>query len=61
MARNTVAVTHCVRMQARTTDASSPEVPQGDTVLCVPPSRLCDSRNIEESVMLSKEIVIKHE
>jgi hypothetical protein len=38
-------------MQARTPHAADVEVPQGDTVLRVPEKCLCDSRNIEESVM----------
>jgi hypothetical protein len=51
MARNTVAVTHCCRMQGRTPDATPERVPQGDPLLCVPAVVVCDSRNIEESVM----------
>jgi hypothetical protein len=55
MARNTVAVTHCVRMQARTTPTAHVEVPRGDSLCNLPVTRLCDSHNLTKTVM-SKQL-----
>jgi hypothetical protein len=59
MARNTVAVTHCIRMQGASPPAADVEVPQGDRLCDLRVTRLCDSHDIEKTVMLEQLSEIK--